>query len=148
MKGGARARSGPAPDPDALARDRDEGEWKVLPASGRVGDLPAWPFADVSDRERVLWADMWSRPQAIMWERQRQELEVALYVRRFAEAELPGSATTLSTLVRQLSEGLGLSVPGLLRNKWRIEEKESDSRPSASKPRSRDRFTVVTGGVA
>src|SRR5690348_14984546 len=100
-KGGARTRSGPAPDPMALRRERDAGEWKVLPAEGREGATPDWPLTEQSDREAELWERLWRMPQAIMWERYGQEFEVALYVRRLGEAEEPGSSVTLSTLVRQ-----------------------------------------------
>lgn len=67
-KGGARARSGPAPDPNALRRERDVGEWTILPADGRPGSAPEWPLRGQSDREVELWDAMWSKPQALMWE--------------------------------------------------------------------------------
>lgn len=50
-RGGARANSGPPPDPNALRRDRadDKAGWTLLPAMGREGDTPEWPlFADIS----------------------------------------------------------------------------------------------------
>src|SRR5690242_11707288 len=89
--GGARARSGPAPDPTALRRDRDAGEGTVLPTEGRQGATPDWPLTEQSVREADLWERVWRMPQALMWERYGQELEVALYVRRFTEAELMDS---------------------------------------------------------
>ena len=68
----------------------------------------------------TLWERLWRMPQASEWSRQRLELEVAVHVRTLAEAEVHGSPAVLRTLVRQQSEALGLSVPGMLRNKWRI----------------------------
>lgn len=146
-KGGARSRSGPPPDPNSLTRD--EGEWTILPAAGRVGDLPPWPLVDALERELDLWGDLWSAPQAIMWERQGQELMVALYVRRLVEAEQHGSAVNLSTLVKQLGEGLGLTTPGMRSNRWRIADgpdggEKSDAGPAT--PSARERLRVVTGG--
>ena len=84
--GGARARSGPAPDPLALARNRpsDQVTWTHLPAS-REGDPPVWPLTRTTARERALWAREWKRPQAVMWERNGWESEVALYVRTLAD---------------------------------------------------------------
>jgi hypothetical protein len=117
-KGGARGRSGPPPDPDSLTQA--EGEWTVLPAAGREGEVPAWPLAQAIERELDLWGDEWSRPQAIMWERQGQELEVALYVRSLVTAEAHNAPTNTRTLVKQLQEALGISMPGLLRNRWKI----------------------------
>ena len=109
-KGGARTRSGPAPDPEALRRERDAGEWTILPAEGRQGATPDWPLTDQDLREAELWARLWKMPQALMWERYGQELEVALYVRRLAEAETRESSVALSTLVRQLADARGEDV--------------------------------------
>src|SRR5690606_10612763 len=96
-KGGARTRSGPPPDPNALRRARDASEWTVLPAAGRQGPPPEWPLPTSSRRERDVWAELWTRPQAVVWERQRQHHEVALYVRRLVEAEARGAVVALST---------------------------------------------------
>jgi hypothetical protein len=122
--GGARARSGPAPDPTALRRDRDAGEWTILPGEGRQGATPEWPLTEQTIREADLWDALWRKPQAIMWERYGQEFEVALYVRRFSEAELMDSRVNLSTLVRQMADSLGLTTPGMRANRWRVDRAE------------------------
>jgi len=148
-KGGARTRSGPSPDPHALRRERDEGEWKVLPATGRPGAPPPWPLGGKQTaRERTLWSQLWALPQAVMWERQSQSLEVALYARRLSEAETPGSAVSLSTLVRQMADSLGLTTPGLRANRWRIDSPADEPASSGPAPRrqARERFKVVAGG--
>lgn len=151
-KGGARARSGPPPDPNALRRDRpSDGEWVSLPAEGRDGPPPEWPLEQQTDREAVLWELFWSLPQAVMWERHRQEHFVALYVRRAAEAERRDAPTALTTLVKQMSEDLGISTGGLHRNRWRIEDAEPVSGPVRSRSGAgsvKDRFKVVDGGAA
>lgn len=116
--------------------------------------MPDWPFEEQSVREAVLWTGMWWKPQALMWERYGQELEVALYVRRLAEAEKPDSAVVLSTLVRQMADSLGLTTPGMRGNRWRIDrpngEDEALTGPSASPtvaPTSaRARLRAVAGG--
>lgn len=151
--GGARARSGPPPDPNALRRDRDAGEWTILPAEGRPGDPPVWPMEEQSGRESDLWEAFWRKPQALVWERLGQEFEVALYVRRLAEAEQPESSVALSTLVRQMADGLGLTTPGLRANRWRIDRPEeaapqrSGSAPVSIAPNSaRARLKAVSGG--
>ena len=153
--GGARARSGPAPDPNALRRDRDAGEWTVLPADGRKGATPAWPLSEQSIREAELWSDLWAKSQAIMWERFGQDLEVALYVRRFTEAELMDSRVNLSTLVRQMADSLGLTTPGMRANRWRITAEEptpakptARGRTAAAAKSSRSRLKVVPGDGA
>lgn len=149
-KGGARARSGPAPDPNALRRERDAGEWTILPAEGRQGALPNWPLTELSVREAELWSELWRKPQALMWERYGQELEVALYARRLAEAEEPGSFVNLSTLVRQMSDSLGLTTPGMRANRWRITAEEAprpavSSRRAPARQSARSRLKVVPG---
>lgn len=129
--GGARARSGPAPDRNALRRDKDASDWLTLPASGRDGDLPEWPLTDPSSRELELWDRMWGKPQAVAWEKFGLEYEVGMLVRRLAEAEIPGSHTSTGTLVRQMMDSLGLTVPGMDRNKWRLSDDEVAEQRSA-----------------
>lgn len=149
-KGGARARSGPAPDPGALRRERDAGEWKILPAEGRSGATPKWPLTGQTERETELWERLWRMPQAVMWERYGQDIEVALYVRRLAEAEEPEAAVTLNTLVRQMADSLGLTTPGMRAARWRIDAGTDEAPrpvagPAAGRVSARSRFKVVPG---
>ena len=112
--GGARLRSGPAADPNALRRDRaNDGEWLILPAEGRRGPVPEFPLPLATDRELDIWAGLWRKPQAVLWERNGQDLEVALHVRTFVEAEQPEAAAALRTLVRQQLGELLLSIPAM-----------------------------------
>ncbi len=148
-KGGARSRSGPAPEPNALRRIRDDGDWITLPADGRPGDPPKFPLSKPAKRELTIWKAEWTRPQAIMWERNGQEVEVALYVRCLYEGEDRHAATSLRTLIVRMQEALGISATGLARNRWRIataaiEPAEPGKAPAA--PSTRDRFQVIAGG--
>ena len=151
-KGGARTRSGPAPDPMALRRERDAGEWSVLPAEGRQGATPEWPLMEQTIRESQLWEALWQKPQALMWERYGQEFDVALYVRRFAEAEQPVSPVSLSAWVKQMADSLGLTTPGLRANRWRIDRLEEAGEETAAPvtpmaPTSaRARLRAINGG--
>ena len=143
-KGGARARSGPQPDPNALRRDRaSDAEWTTLPAEGRTTPAPTWPLPQQTPAELALWDRLWALPQAIEWERCHQEDEVALYCRRFIEASEPGSAVNLSTLVRQMRDSLGLTTPGMRANRWLIGAPESTARRPAATSSSRNRLRVV-----
>ena len=149
MAKGASARSGPAPDPNALRRDRDSAEWVDLPAEGRKGKTPRFPLTKPTSREKTLWTREWKRPQAIMWERNGQELEVALYVRAVADAEKAGASANTRNLVKQLGEALGTSLPGLRINRWRIvHEKpvETDKPSRRSSSSAKSRFRVIEGG--
>lgn len=157
--GGARTRSGPPPDPNALRRDRkSDGEWTTLPAEGRAGDPPVWPLVEHDDpvwsaREGELWRSLWAKPQAVQWEALGQDLEVALYVRRLVEAERPGAAVTLATLAKQQADALGLSIPGMRSHRWRIATDQVAARRQVRKPvaparqGARQRFQVVDGAA-
>lgn len=62
-----------------------------------------------------------------MWEANRQQMEVALYVRWLVKSEKPDATVAVGTLVRQLQESLGLSLPGLARNRWIIASTDTAS---------------------
>lgn len=117
---------GPPPDPEALRRERntDEG-WHVLPITGRAGDPPAWPLTSATDRELTHWVRLWKTPQATRWEILGQAVQVAMYVRRLVAAEEPDATAALGNHVIRLEEALGLSLPGLRRNRWQIGSQES-----------------------
>jgi hypothetical protein len=101
---------------------------------------------ETEKRELLVWSRQWKRPQAIMWERNGQEEEVALYVRTLVAAEDAGAKANVRTLVKQQQEALGLSLPGLARNHWRIAElpKEDDSGKRAVKKAG---FKIIEGGA-
>lgn len=150
MARGSSANSGPAPDPNALRRDRksDQAGWTVLSAAGRSGSVPAWPFAQLTDREREVWKSHWAKPQAVEWERNGQVEEVAMYVRSLVAAEALDASTAARTLVKQQQEALGLSLPGMLRLRWKIgepEAKQASQRPERTSS-ARSRFKVINGG--
>ena len=147
--GGARARSGPAPDPNALRRDREAGQWVTLPAEGRKGPVPEWPLPEPTERELELWRQMWCKPQALLWERNGQHHEVAMYCRRFAAAEEHGASVAAGTLVRQMMDSLLLTIPAMRSARVRIaeaQEQGADATPTRRKrTSSRARLTVVRG---
>lgn len=150
-RGGARVVSGPPPDPSALRRNRptDKAGWTTLPAGGRRGPAPEWPLVSPADRELDLWEDLWSRPQAVMWEELGQHLEVAMYVRCLAEAERIDGRIDIKKLARQYMDSLGLSVQGMLRNRWKVapaaevDDTVVPAAPAPRRPSARDRLRVV-----
>lgn len=155
-RGGARVVSGPPPDPNALRRDRpgDAATWTTLPTEGRLGEPPEWPLLEPDGREWELWADLWKKPQALMWERLGQWYEVAMCVRMLARAEQPKSSIELQKVVRQYFDSLGLSTQGMLRNRWRIAanevaEKRATKAVKVPAARSmRERLKAIDGGGA
>lgn len=150
--GGARVTSGPPPDPSALKRLRpgDSATWTELPCEGRRGRPPNWPLQDQTPREAELWTALWKRPQAVMWSRLDQRYEVGLFVRNFARAEQFDASIELQKVVRQYLDSLGLSVAGMLRNRWRLAEPEQAAakapKASAAAPESaRTRLRAISG---
>lgn len=150
-RGGARSRSGPAPtstDRSHKAKTDQQG-WTTLPAEGRDGPMPAFPLVSPTDREMELWERLWESPQAVMWEQQAQEFEVAAYVRLLARAELPKSSSMIWAQVKQVGESLGLSVSGMQRNRWVVgtpePEEEDTSAPVAGVASLAERLKAVQG---
>ncbi|MEQ1700367.1 MAG: hypothetical protein ABMA25_09665 [Ilumatobacteraceae bacterium] len=156
MARGTHGRQGPPPDPLALRRDRrsDMAGWITLPADGRAGDPPEWPLSDPLDRELQLWASEWRRPQAVKWEENGQQVEVALYVRCLVAAESPLAKVAMRVLVVRQQEYLGISMPGLARNRWRIgTPPPAPVPPSPRRTKGRDtsvraRMQAIDGGAA
>jgi hypothetical protein len=152
MAGGARLGAGRTPDPNALRRDRkDDAAWTVLPADGRIGAVPSWPLIDPTPREIQFWADLWKKPQAIIWEQNEQALQVAMYVRTFCEAEVAGAHTNLRTLLRQQAGELLLTIPAMLSARVRIAHDEvAAKRDEVEAPKrlsARDRLKAVPNGA-
>lgn len=111
---------GPAPKPADERRRRNKPQVVSLPAEGRVGDLPRFPFGDADDAERAVWAELWATPQAVMWERLGWIRVVARYVRLVVEAEKRKAQVTLAGEVRQLEDRLGLTPMSMKRLEWEI----------------------------
>ncbi|MFE6851838.1 hypothetical protein ACFVDH_13740 [Streptomyces sp. NPDC057674] len=155
-RGGARAVSGPPPDPRSLrsTKSMDKGGWRTLPAEGRQAAAPEWPLTSPADREADLWEELWAKPQAVAWADMGQELEVALFVRTLAEAERPDARVDVKKMVRSYLDSLGLSVAGMNRNRWKIAPALEEAEPGGQaatveaprRPSARDRFKVVPSG--
>lgn len=151
-KGGARARSGPAPtstERSHKAKAPDSNGWVTLPREGRQDAEPAFPLASPSPREMQLWERLWETPQAVMWDQLHQEFEVASYVRLLVRAESPRSSAIVWGQVKQFAESLGLSVSGMQRNRWTIgavDADDDDQAPTETEEDSfEDRLRLVVG---
>lgn len=169
--GGARARSGPAADPNALRRDRkDDKAWIDLPGEGFSGEIPDFPlpkalhFALVFegaaktkvpdhaateqawDAEQEFWDKLWRKPQAAMWLQLGLEYEVAAYVRAFLESVEAEASAGLKTAVLRMSAELGLSTVGMGQLRWRIAADEVSAQRDevkTSRQSSRDRLKAL-----
>jgi hypothetical protein len=148
--GGARTRSGPAPDPNALRRSRkdDAAGWTVLPNEGRTTPTPAWPAPTQTDREAELWTEMWATPQALIWERDGLRHYVAMFVRLLAEAEVEKASAENRKTVRMMYADLYLTSDAMARARIRIAEDETAAKREpgvAKRATARDRMRVVDG---
>lgn len=127
---------GPPPKAASERRRRNAVPGTVyLPSEGRTGRIPRFPLADFEAtqlRERALWRDAWRTPQAVAWERFGWTIEVALYCRWVALAEM--GALAAATEARQLSDRLGLTPLALLRLRWEIVEDEVETKRAETKP--------------
>lgn len=149
--GGARFRSGPAPDPNALRRLRkdDAAGWVTLPARGRPGRAPKWPLPSVAEKlaengeveveglptEWMLeqWRRLWKLPQAHMWAKYSLHVQVAHYLVAFHDSLLPDAPAAARAEVRRFEEELGISLSGMARHRWRFAEDEVGEKRSSKK---------------
>lgn len=132
-RGGARNRSGPAPDPDSARSEQRKFLLSALPADGFPGPVPEFPIPMLGDdqelreREVDLWFDAWRSPQACAWSMEpwRKRI-VAQYCRISAVVELSPEAT--AALIGQLHrfrDQLGLTPAGLRENGWKIADRKA-----------------------
>ena len=120
-RGGARAGSGPAPDPNSLRElaRQEAGLIRTLPRE-RSGRVPAWPLTKATAAERALWAKLWKAPQAIVWEEQHVERAVARYVRMSLVADSGEVNAAYVKSVIEQERILLLELGSLLKAGYRI----------------------------
>lgn len=155
-RGGARNRSGPAPDPSSGRSDRRGYSLTALPAEGYAGPVPAFPLPDASDRELEVWGEAWRTPQACAWSLPSESWRVrtvALWVRTSVRCEAPDAPSALLGQVHRFADQIGMTTAGLAEMGWRVAVDETAERRAAAAPAakverqsSRDRFKVVSGG--
>ena len=146
--GGARMRSGPPPDPNALRRDRkDDAGWTVLPIEGFSGEVPNFPLAGALGAESELWTELWQKPQAVMWAKIGMKYQVAAYVRAFLESVEAEASAGLKTAVLRMEAEIGLSLPGMNTFRWKFSEDQVAAKraaaavaPVRSGPSAKDRL--------
>ena len=157
VSGGARSKSGPAADPNALRRNRkDDAGYIDLPAKGRKGRAPAWPLhGRMAAGELEAWRAAWKIPQSFMWEQLQLHTIVAQYIRASIESAEPGASAGLKTVVLRMQDELGLTPSGMNRLRWRIPvhsaEPEKSSDTVATKTgvaNAKSRLRLVTNNDA
>lgn len=145
--GGARNRSGPAPQEGSGRSDRRGYSLTALPAEGYAGEVPEfplmprivyrWVYEDkrrfqvkdddateaVAERERELWEWAWSTPQACAWSMPSESWRlptIGMWVRTFVICEsAEGSAADKSSLHR-FADQIGMTTAGLAEMGWKV----------------------------
>lgn len=110
----------PGPTPKKGAVRRNTANWIQLPADGRKGPTPDWPLSTARKMEAGVWVDIWSTPQAVMWERLGWTRTVARYVRMLYEAEKPDAKGDPCREARALETDLGLTPKALKGLQWEV----------------------------
>lgn len=139
--GGARPRSGPAPDPNS-ARSEAAG-WTLIPLDGLDKPAPEWPLTEPTPRERVMWERFWTKPQAVIWERDGQLEYVAIFVRQLIEAEAEKASAENRKTVRMMFADLYLTSDAMARARIRIVDTVAQPQRAAQAPRRERRLRAV-----
>lgn len=154
--GGARNRSGPAPDPSSGRSERRGYSLTALPAEGFSGPVPDFPLPDPTPRELEVWAQTWRTPQAAAWSLRSESWrvpQVGAYVRLAVRCEDPEVSVGAYAAMYRSADRIGLSTAGLAEMGWRVAVDETAERRNAPKapesvPRasSRSKLRAVVGG--
>ena len=145
--GGARNRSGPAPDPSSARSDARGLRFDALPAEGYVGPVPEWPLpprvvmrweADgkarwqapdaeatkaLAERERELWLWAWRTPQAAAWAKPSESWRlplIAMWVRTFVLCESSEATAADKNSLHRFADQIGMTPAGLKENGWQV----------------------------
>lgn len=145
-RGGARNRSGPAPDPKSGRSDRRGYTLTALPSEGYTHTAPDFPLPAIlrwnefyeakakkreldqgateqfRDRELAIWRDAWSSPQACVWSSSPWRWQtIGEYCRLKAIVELePDANAALVAQLHRYRDQIGLTPAGLKENGWAI----------------------------
>lgn len=151
-RGGARNRSGPAPDPNSGRSERRGFKLTALPSEGYDGEVPDFPLPYPVPRELDVWASLWTTPQACAWSLESWRwMNIADLVRLQVRGEAHDAPVNIATVVRQLRADLGLTPAGLKENGWAIAvdevaSKREETTEAPTRPSSRSKLKVVSSG--
>ncbi|MFJ2631070.1 hypothetical protein ACIO6U_03775 [Streptomyces sp. NPDC087422] len=119
-------------EPELTGRKRTAAQ-KKLDAARTEANILDKQLEAQSTAEGGLWTELWTLPQAVMWERQRSTREVAQYVRWKIKAEL--GDLDASKEARMLADRLGLNPMSLARLRWEVPDESAAGGPRARAPR-------------
>lgn len=163
MRGGARNRSGPPPDPNSARSDHRGYRLSALPPEGFQGKPPRWPLPArvcesdaetrrVAARERAMWRWAWRTPQAWAWSQPTELWRlpiIAMWVRTFVICEGSTATAADKNSLHRFADQVGFTDAGLKAMGWKIaapleddDAGEPDVDEEDEQPVTR-RFTVV-----
>lgn len=115
----------PLKDPRFRRRRNPTPGFKQISHEPRKGPTPKWPLTKPTKEELKLWKSLWDLPQSREWEKIRDWISPAMYVRAVIRAY---SGDTLNkemmAEVRQLDAKIGISARALRNLHWEIEDPE------------------------
>lgn len=137
--GGARNRSGPAPQMNSARSDARDVRALRLPVGGYAGDFPPLSdqLPDATEREGQVWAELWRTPQAAQWIREKWRLRsIAMFARWSVRAEDPAATAATITAAQRLADQIGMTPAGLKENGWLIVADDSAENPDQQEKQS------------
>jgi hypothetical protein len=160
MTSGGHARSGPAKDPNALRRSRDNFTLRQLPRTPYAGPVPRFPLppavvtVERSDgkakwkefhpelsherrqREAAIWEWAWTLPQAHVWAQDSWRLlDIAMWVRTQVACEAVDASAADKNSLHRFACKIGMGPDGLKENGWSIAaDMTADKRAEGEKP--------------
>lgn len=142
--GGARPKSGIAPDPRSARSDARGLKFNALPAEGYSGDVPEFPRPVVFGSELSHWNAVWSTPQAALWATPQWSWivpAVAHYCSLMAQSELAECPAGVHAQIRGMRGEILLTQDALLRAGYHVVadevgEKRSESSDASDAPMS------------
>lgn len=111
----------------------------LLPPEGRKGAPPSWPLPGrPSVAEQSAWAQLWSTPQAVAWERLGWTRTVGRYARVMVLAEAKDATAALLAQAVALEDRLGLTPKAMRLLLWQIATDEvAEKRTEGTSARGR-----------
>lgn len=136
-RGGARNRSGPAPDEQSGRSDQRGFKLTALPAEGFSGPVPGWPLPKPTERELDVWSAAWRTPQACAWSMPSEAWRlrtVAMWVRLSVRCEDPEAPASLLAQLHRFADQIGMTTAGLAEMGWKVAVDEVAARRESQAP--------------
>lgn len=172
-RGGARNRSGPAPDPRSRTSERRGYSLTALPSEGYELDPPKFPLPRTlrkvwqqqegarfqvidegatelfRERELEVWAEAWNTPQACAWSMESWRWPIVAEFCRLktvVETE-PDANASLVAQMHRYRDQIGLTPAGLRDNGWAIAKDEVAAKRAEKDDEQQSEPTPAEGRV-